>query len=273
MPLKSYKPVTPSMRFRKVVHYTDITDNKPEPSLVKPLHKTGGRNNLGRVTIRHRGGGHKRSYRIVDFKRNKDNIPARVAAIHYDPNRSANLALLFYRDGEKRYILAPNGIKVNDILMSGESVEIRVGNTMPLGNIPLGSFVHNAELKPGKGGQLARSAGSYAQLVAKEGKFAHLKLPSGEVRLVHLNCRATIGQIGNLDHENIVYGKAGAVRWLGRRSHVRGVAMNPVDHPMGGGEGKASGGHHPTSPWGWKTKGRKTRKKKKSDNYILKKRK
>jgi len=273
MSLKSYNPVTPSLRFRKIVRFNDITDEKPESSLVMSLHKTGGRNNLGRVTIRHRGGGHKRKYRIVDFKRNKDNIPAQVAAIHYDPNRSANLALLFYADGEKRYILAPNSIQLNDVLMSGENVEIRVGNAMPLSRIPLGSFVHNVELKPGKGGQLARSAGSYAQLVAKEGKFAHLKLPSGEVRLVHLNCRATIGQVGNLDHENVSYGKAGAVRWLGKRPHVRGVAMNPIDHPMGGGEGKASGGHHPTSPWGWKTKGWKTRKKKKSDDYILKRRK
>ena len=273
MALKNYKPVTPSLRFRKIVRFDEITETESEASLIRPLHKTGGRNNLGRVTIRHRGGGHKRKYRVVDFKRDKDNIPARVAAIHYDPNRSANLALLFYRDGEKRYILAPNGVKVDDVLMSGETAEIRPGNAMPLANIPLGTFVHNVELKAGKGGQLARSAGAYAQLVAKEGKFAHLKLPSGEVRLVHLTCRATIGQVGNLDHENVVYGKAGAARWLGRRPHVRGVAMNPIDHPMGGGEGKASGGHHPTSPWGWKTKGWKTRKKKKSDDYIVKRRK
>ena len=228
---------------------------------------------MGRVTSRHRGGGHKRHYRVVDFKRNKDDIETRVASIQYDPNRSAFIALLVYKDGEKRYILYPNGLKVGDMLMSGEKAEIRVGNCMPLANIPLGTSVHNIELKIGKGGQLARGAGTYAQLLAKEGNYAHLKLPSGEVRLVNQRCRATIGQVGNLDHENRVIGKAGAKRWLGVRPRVRGVAMNPIDHPMGGGEGKSSGGRHPTSPWGWKTKGMRTRGKKTSDKYIVKRRK
>lgn len=273
MPLKGYKPITPTLRFRKTLDYSEITDTEPEKSLLRPLKKSGGRNNLGRVTSRHRGGGHKRHYRIVDFKRNKDDIETRVASIQYDPNRSAFLALLVYKDGEKRYILAPNGLNVGDVLMSGEKAEIRVGNCMPLANIPLGTFVHNIELKIGKGGQLARSAGTYAQVLAKEGNYAHLKLPSGEVRLVNQRCRATIGQVGNLDHENRVIGKAGAKRWLGRRPRVRGVVMNPIDHPMGGGEGKSSGGHHPTSPWGWKTKGMRTRSKKASDKYIVKRRK
>lgn len=273
MPIKGYKPVTPNLRFRKTLDFSEITDDKPEKSLVAPMHKSGGRNNLGRITTRHRGGGHKRLYRIIDFKRNKDDVPSRVTSIQYDPNRSAFIALLTYADGEKRYILYPHGLKVGDPVMSGENVEIRVGNCMPLANIPLGTFVHNIEMKIGKGGQLARSAGSYAQILAKEGNYAHLKLPSGEVRLVNLRCRATIGQVGNLDHENRVAGKAGAKRWLGFRPRVRGVAMNPIDHPMGGGEGKSSGGRHPTSPWGWKTKGMRTRGKKPSDKYILKRRK
>ena len=273
MPIKSYKPVTPSLRFRKTLDFSEVTDSKPEKSLIKPLKKSGGRNNLGRVTSRHRGGGHKRHYRIVDFKRNKDGIGSKVSSIQYDPNRSALIALLTYVDGEKKYILYPNGVQVGDNLMSGDSVEIRAGNCMPLANIPMGTFVHNIELKIGKGGQMARSAGSYAQLLAKEGGYAHLKLPSGEVRLVNLRCRATIGQVGNLEHENRVIGKAGAKRWMGIRPRVRGVAMNPIDHPMGGGEGKSSGGRHPTSPWGWQTKGMRTRSKKKSNKYIVKRRK
>lgn len=273
MPIKSYKPVTPSLRFRKTLDFSEITDSKPEKSLIKPLKKSGGRNNFGRVTSRHRGGGHKRHYRVIDFKRNKDGIESKVTSIQYDPNRSALIALLTYKDGDKKYILYPNGLKVGDVLMSGENVEIHVGNCMPIVNIPMGTFIHNIEMKIGKGGQMARSAGSYAQLVAKEGGYAHLKLPSGEVRLVNLRCRATIGQVGNLEHENRVIGKAGAKRWMGIRPRVRGVAMNPIDHPMGGGEGKSSGGRHPTSPWGWKTKGMRTRGKKKSDKYIVKRRK
>ena len=273
MPVKSFKPITPSLRFKTVPTFEEITRSKPEKSLVVPLKKTGGRNNLGRITCRHRGGGHKRAYRIIDFKRNKLDVPAKVASIEYDPNRSAWIALLHYADGEKRYILSPVGLKVNDTVVSAESPEIKVGNTMPLKNIPLGSFIHNIELKIGKGGQMARSAGTYAQLMAKEKKYAQLKLPSGEIRLVHVECRATLGQVGNLDHENITYGKAGKTRWLGRRPKVRGVAMNPVDHPMGGGEGKASGGRHPCSPWGQLAKGKKTRPKKSSDSLIIKRRK
>jgi len=273
MPVKSFKPITPSLRFKTVSTFEEITRSKPEKSLVVPLKKTGGRNNLGRITCRHRGGGHKRAYRIIDFKRNKLDVPAKVASIEYDPNRSAWIALLHYADGEKRYILSPVGLKVNDSVVSAESPEIKVGNTMPLKNVPLGSFIHNIELKIGKGGQMARSAGTYAQLMAKEKKYAQLKLPSGEIRLVHVECRATLGQVGNLDHENITYGKAGKSRWLGRRPKVRGVAMNPVDHPMGGGEGKASGGRHPCSPWGQLAKGKKTRPKKSSDSLIIKRRK
>jgi len=273
MPLKKYKPITPTLRFRMTPTFEEITKTEPEKSLLEPIRKTGGRNNLGRITIRHRGGGHKRHYRIIDFKRDKDGIPARVDSVQYDPNRSAYIALLVYMDGEKRYILWPQGLKVGETVMSGEDAEIKIGNCLPLEKIPLGTFVHNIELKIGKGGQLARSAGTYAQILAKEGNYAHLKLPSGEVRLVHLRCRATIGQVGNLDHENVVLGKAGAKRWMGIRPHVRGVAMNPIDHPMGGGEGKSSGGRHPTSPWGWKTKGMKTRKRKPSDKYIVRRRK
>lgn len=272
MPLKAYKPKTPSLRFRMTPGFEELTDSNKEKSLLRPLKKKAGRNNHGRITMRRRGGGHKRQYRIIDFKRNKDNIPARVSSIQYDPNRSGYIALLVYNDGEKRYILYPHGLKMGDTVISGDRVEVKVGNTMQLNNIPLGTFVHNIELKIEKGGQMARSAGTYAQLMAKEGDYAHLKLPSGEVRLVNLRCRATIGQVGNIDHEKIVLGKAGASRWLGRRPHVRGVAMNPVDHPMGGGEGKSSGGRHPSSPWGLKAKGQKTRKKKQSDKYIIKKR-
>lgn len=273
MPVKHFKPKTPSLRFRTVSSFEEITKDKPEPSLIVSLKKTGGRNNRGRVTSRHRGGGHKRAYRIIDFKRDKVDIAARVASIEYDPNRSARIALLHYIDGKKRYILAPSGLKVDDKLVSSEKAEIKVGNTMLLRNIPLGSSVHNIEMKIGKGGQIARGAGAYAQLMAKEGRYAQLKMPSGEVRLVLLDCKATLGQVGNLEHENIKIGKAGKSRWLGRRPKVRGVAMNPVDHPMGGGEGKASGGRHPCSPWGQLSKGKKTRKKKSSDSLIVKRRK
>ncbi|MBN1543151.1 50S ribosomal protein L2 [candidate division KSB1 bacterium] len=273
MAVKMFKPVTPGQRFKSVSSFEEITDNQVVRSLLTPVKKTGGRNNRGRVTARRRGGGHKRLYRIIDFKRDKDGIPARVVSIQYDPNRSANIALLSYADGEKRYILAPLGVKKGDMLESGENAEIRNGNAMPLARIPLGTVVHNVELKIGRGGQMARSAGSYAQLTAKEGDYALLKLPSGEVRMVLSRCKATIGQVGNSDHENITIGKAGRSRWLGRRPKVRGVAMNPVDHPMGGGEGKSSGGRHPTTPWGKPTKGYKTRKKKPSDSKIIKRRK
>lgn len=273
MPIKSFKPTTPSLRYMTISTFEEITKEKPERSLIVTLKKTGGRNNLGRVTSRHRGGGHKRAYRIIDFKRNKLGIPARVSSIEYDPNRSARIALLVYADGEKRYILAPVGLNKNDTIISSDTAEIRVGNNLPLRNIPLGSSIHNIEMRVGKGGQIARSAGSSAQLVAKEGKYAQIKLPSGEVRLILLDCRATLGQVSNADHENITIGKAGKMRWLGRRPKVRGVAMNPVDHPMGGGEGKTSGGRHPCSPWGQLAKGKKTRRKKSSDSLIVKGRK
>ena len=273
MPIKSFKPVTPSSRFRTVSTFEEITRTTPEKSLLVPLKKRGGRNNQGRITCRHRGGGSKRFLRILDFRRDKLNIPAKVATIEYDPNRSARIALLHYADGEKRYIIAPLDLKVGNVLTAGENVEIRSGNAMPLGKIPQGTMIHNVELKRGKGAQIARGAGTYAQLVAKEGEFGHVRLPSGEVRLVRLECYATIGQVGNLDHENISYGKAGKSRWLGRRPKVRGVAKNPVDHPMGGGEGRSSGGRHPCTPWGKITKGLKTRKKKPSDKLIVKKRK
>jgi large subunit ribosomal protein L2 len=272
MPIKTFKPVTPSLRFRTVSTFEEITSTTPEKSLLVPLRKRGGRNNQGRITCRYRGGGSKRFLRIIDFKRDKLNIPARVASIEYDPNRSARIALLHYADGEKRYITAPLELKVGDTLMAGEDVEIRAGNVMPLGKIPLGTMIHNVELKRGKGAQIARGAGTFAQLVAKEGDYGHVRLPSGEVRLVRLECFATVGQVGNLEHENISYGKAGKTRWLGRRSRVRGVAKNPVDHPMGGGEGKSSGGRHPCTPWGKITKGLKTRKKKLSDKLIIKRR-
>ena len=272
MALKSFKPNTPGQRFKTVNSFAEVTESKPEKSLLEPLSKSGGRNNRGRVTSRRRGGGHKRAYRIIDFKRNKFDIPAKVASIQYDPNRSAFIALLNYVDGEKRYILAPLGLKVNDTVVSGESAEIRVGNTLPLANIPLGTTVHNVELKAGKGGQMARSAGMGVQLMAREGDYATLRMPSGEVRMVRVECCATIGQVGNLDHENIKIGKAGRSRWLGKRPKVRGVAMNPIDHPMGGGEGKSSGGRHPCTPWGKPTKGYKTRKKQASDALIVKRR-
>ncbi|MBN2414192.1 50S ribosomal protein L2 [bacterium] len=274
MPVKKFRPITPTQRFKTVSTFEEITKERPEKSLLQPLSKKAGRNNKGRITMRRRGGGHKRKYRIIDFKRDKDNIPARVAAIEYDPNRSARIALLFYADGEKRYILAPKGLTVDATVMSGDKAEFKVGNVMRLVDIPLGSEVHNIELKPGFGGQLVRGAGTAAQIMAKEGDYVQVKLPSGEVRIIRSNCRATIGQVGNPDHSLITIGKAGRSRWLGRRPKVRGVVMNPVDHPMGGGEGKTSGGRHPTTPWGKPTKGYKTRKKrKKSDAYIVKRRK
>ncbi|MFC1862326.1 50S ribosomal protein L2 [Thermodesulfobacteriota bacterium] len=273
MAIKSHKPTSEGRRFLKSSTFEEITRNKPEKSLVKALKKTGGRNSFGRVTSRHRGGGHKRLYRIIDFKRNKDGIPARVATIEYDPNRSANIALLHYKDGEKRYILAALGLQVGDIVISGPGMEIQPGNAIPLKDIPLGTQIHNVELNAGHGGQIVRSAGNYAQLMAKEGRFAQVKLPSGEVRLIPLDCKATIGQVGNTAHMGINLGKAGRSRWKGRRPHVRGVAMNPVDHPHGGGEGKSSGGRHPVTPWGVPTKGYKTRVKKTSDKLIVKRRK
>lgn len=253
--------------------FEEITTDKPEKSLLEPLRRSGGRNNRGRVTAFCRGGGHKRAYRIIDFKRDKYDIPATVRTIEYDPNRSARIALLQYADGEKRYIVAPDGLKVGDQLLSGENAEVKVGNSMPIEKIPPGTFIHNVELTRGKGAQLGRAAGTVIQLMVKEGPYAHLKLPSGEVRLVKRNCYATIGQVGNIENDTISLGKAGRSRWLGRRPSVRGVAMNPVDHPMGGGEGKSSGGRHPCSPWGLKSKGKKTRKRKLSDKLIVKRRK
>jgi large subunit ribosomal protein L2 len=273
MGIKTNKPTSPGRRFQTSSTFDEITRKEPEKSLIRPIKNSGGRNSLGRMTARHRGGGHKRKYRLIDFKRDKEGIPASVASIEYDPNRSSNIALLHYADGEKRYILAPNKLQVGDHVIAGPDAEIKVGNAIPLRNIPLGTNVHNVELNVGHGGQLARTAGSYARLMAKEGKYAQIKLPSGEVRMVLLNCKATIGQVGNLDHENISIGKAGRNRWLGKRPRVRGVAMNPVDHPHGGGEGKSSGGRHPVTPWGVPTKGLKTRKRKTSDRLILKKRK
>ncbi|MGB9886551.1 MAG: 50S ribosomal protein L2 [Moorellales bacterium] len=274
MPVKGYKPTSPGIRQMTVVDYRDLTRKEPEKRLIVPLKRHAGRNFQGRITVRHRGGGTKRFYRLIDFKRTKDAIPGRVAALEYDPNRSAHIALVNYADGEKRYILAPHGLSVGDRIESGENADIRVGNTLPLRHIPVGTIIHNIELKPGKGGQLARSAGAAAQLMAKEGDYAHVRLPSGEVRLIHLNCRATIGQVGNLDHENVVIGKAGRKRWLGIRPTVRGVVMNPVDHPHGGGEGKSPIGRHPVTPWGKPALGVKTRKKNKpSDKMIVKRRK
>ena len=272
MAIKKFKPTTPSKRYMTVDAFEDITTDQPEKSLLEPLKRTGGRNSNGRVTVRHQGGGHKRKYRVIDFKRDKDDIPAKVATIEYDPNRSARIALLNYADGEKRYIIAPRGLEVEDTVMSGPNAEIEVGNALPLGDIPVGTVIHNVEMKPGKGGQLARSAGTQAQLMAKEGKYAHIKLPSSEVRLVDIRCRATIGQVSNVDHENVVIGKAGRNRWLGKKPSVRGTAMNPHDHPHGGGEGKKPAGRHPVTPWGQSTMGKKTRKPKESDKYIVKRR-
>ena len=274
MGIKKLKPTTPGTRFRSNFTFDEVTKDKPEKSLVVKLKKSGGRNNHGRITARHIGGGHKRKYRVIDFKRNKPGVPAKVFSIEYDPNRSARIALLHYADGEKRYILAPNGLKVGDKIVSGSGSDISIGNALPLSEMPLGSYVHNVELKPGKGGQLGRSAGTALQLMAKEGDYAQLKMPSGEVRMVRVECMATFGEVGNSERENISLGKAGRTRWLGKRPHVRGVAMNPVDHPMGGGEGKSSGGGHPVSPWGQKAKGLKTRKQRKETNrFIIKRRK
>jgi large subunit ribosomal protein L2 len=274
MAIRKYKPTTPGTRFRSVSDFAEITKSEPEKSLLLPLDKSGGRNNHGRITSRRKGGGHKRQYRIIDFKRNKFGIPAKVHSVEYDPNRTCRIALLHYEDGEKRYILAPAGIKIGQKVMAGSGSEIKVGNALPLKEIPVGSFIHNVELKPGKGGQLARSAGSSIQLIAREKEMATLKLPSGEVRLVRVECMATYGVVGNSDHENISLGKAGRSRWLGVKPLSRGVAKNPVDHPMGGGEGKTSGGGHPVSPWGQAAKGLKTRKQKNPSNkYIVKRRK
>ncbi len=272
MALKNRKPSTAGMRFRVDLGREVITKQEPERSLTISLHRSVGRNNQGRVTSWQRGGGHKRKYRIIDFKRDKRNIPAIVNAIEYDPNRSANIALLFYADGEKRYIIAPEGLKIGDRVVAGEDVEIHPGNAMPLGKVPLGMAVHNIEIFPGKGGQVARSAGAGVQLMAKEGDYALLKMPSGEIRKFRVECYATLGTVGNSDHFNISLGKAGRSRWRGKRPHVRGVAMNPIDHPMGGGEGKSSGGRHPCSPWGQLSKGLKTRKKRKLSNALIVKR-
>ena len=273
MALRRTKPTSPGRRFQTYDTFEDITRSQPEKSLVRALKKTGGRNAKGRVTCRHRGGGHKRRYRVIDFKRNKMDVPAKVAAMEYDPNRSARIALLHYVDGEKRYIVAPQGLAVGDRVIASEAADIKPGNVLPLRNMPLGTQIHNIELRPGKGSQLVRSAGSYAQLMAKEGRYAQVKLPSGEVRMILIDCQATVGQVGNAEHGNISLGKAGRKRWLGRRPRVRGVAMNPVDHPMGGGEGKSSGGRHPCSPWGQPTKGFRTRKKSKvSNRYIVRRR-
>ncbi|CAN5824692.1 50S ribosomal protein L2 [soil metagenome] len=273
MPIKQFRPVTPGTRFRAISQRTEITRETPEKSLLEPLPRKSGRNHHGHVTSRRRGGGHKRQYRIIDFKRNKLGVPGRVAEIEYDPNRSANIALIHYADGEKRYIIHPRGLNVGDEIMAGSGADIKVGNALPLAEIPLGTVVHNVELRPGKGAQMARSAGSGVQIVAKEGDFVTLRLPSTEMRMVRRECIATIGQVGNVDHERQSVGKAGATRWRGRRPKVRGVAMNPIDHPHGGGEGKTSGGRHPVSPWG-KAEGVKTRQRKKGSNkYIVRGRK
>src|SRR5437762_5431991 len=272
MPIKTYRPVTSTRRFQTTLVTDDITTNQPHKPLTEPKQRTGGRRNSGDITSWHRGGGHKRKLRLIDFKRDKAGVPATVTSIEYDPNRSARIALLSYADGEKRYILQPAGLKVGDTLVSGQSVDILRGNALPLKNIPLGTQIHNVELRPGKGGQIARSAGSSVQLVAKEGEYASVKMPSGEIRKINIECLATIGQVGNVDHENISVGKAGRSRWLGKRPHVRGVAMNPVDHPLGGGEGKTSGGRHPVSPWGMPTKGYKTRNAKRTDRFIVQRR-
>ena len=273
MPVKSYKPTTPSRRHMTGSTFEEITVNKPERSLLAPMKNNAGRNNQGKITVRHQGGGHKRKYRIIDFKRNKDSIPGRVATIEYDPNRSANIALINYLDGEKRYILAPNGLKVGDTIYSGPGSDIKIGNAMPLKNIPVGTTIHNIEMKPEKGAQLVRSAGGSAQLMAKEGSYATLRMPSGEMRQVHILCRATIGQVGNLDHENINIGKAGRSRWMRIRPTVRGSVMNPNDHPHGGGEGRNPIGRNPVTPWGKPALGAKTRKKKNpNDRFIIKRR-
>ena len=269
MPVRTYNPTSPGRRFQTVQTFDEITATEPYKPLTEPLKKSGGRNNHGELTSWWRGGGHKRTYRIIDFRRDKRDIPAKVSTIEYDPNRSARIALITYADGEKRYILHPVGLKVGDTIIAGVTADILPGNALPLKNIPLGTVVHNVELRPGKGGQMARSACAAVQVVAKEGEYATLRMPSSEVRLVNMECYATVGQVGNVDHENVSIGKAGRSRWLGKRPHVRGVAMNPVDHPLGGGEGKTSGGRHPVTPWGVPTKGYKTRNRKATDAFIV----
>src|SRR6187397_3441632 len=270
MPIRKYKPTSSGRRFQTVQVFDEITTTEPYKPLTEPLKKSGGRNNRGEVTSWWRGGGHKRNYRIIDFKRDKRDIPATVSTVEYDPNRSARIALLTYADGEKRYILHPIGLTVGTTIVAGDNVDILPGNALPLKNIPLGTLVHNVELRPGRGGQIARSAGSGVQVVAKEGDYASVKMPSGEIRKINIECFATIGQVGNLDHENVSVGKAGRSRWKGIRPHVRGVAMNPVDHPHGGGEGKTSGGRNPVTPWGQPTRGYKTRRNKRTTNMIVK---
>ena len=272
MPLKTFRPTTPTNRFRTVADFSEITTDKPVKSLTEHWRDKGGRNAKGRVTMRYRGGGHKRRYRIVDFRRDKKGIPARVATIEYDPNRSARIALLHYVDGDRRYVIAPSGIQVGDTLVNANDADIRPGNAMVLGSVPLGSSIHSVELFPGRGAKVARAAGTMCQLVAKEGDYALVRMPSGEVRKFHIRCQCVIGQVGNLEHENVVIGKAGRSRWMGVRPHVRGVAKNPVDHPMGGGEGKSSGGRHPTTPWGKPTKGYKTRRNKATTKWIVRRR-
>lgn len=273
MPIRKFKPTSPAVRFMTVSDFSELSKERPLKRLTRGKSRTGGRNNRGRITSWHRGGGAKRLYRVIDFRRDKVGVPARVDRLEYDPNRSARIALLIYADGEKRYILAPHGLKAGQPVISSAEADIVVGNCLPIRNMPLGTTVHNVELKPGKGGQMVRSAGASAQLLAKEGSYAQLRLPSGEVRMVHLNCKATIGQVGNLEHENISLGKAGRSRHLGRRPIVRGVVMNPVDHPHGGGEGRTSGGRHPVTPWGVPTKGYKTRNNPRTDRYIVRRRK
>ena len=274
MGIRKFRPITPTMRHSAMPDFSELTrGNKPVKSLTERKLRTGGRDNYGHISSRYIGGGHKRRYRLIDFRRDKDGVPARVASIEYDPNRSARIALLNYFDGERRYIVAPDGLKVGELVQSGADAEMKSGICLPLKNIPLGTNIHNVELVPGRASRVARSAGSFCQLMAKDGDYAQLRLPSGEVRTFHINCRAVVGQVGNIDHENISYGKAGRRRWLGRLGKVRGVAMNPVDHPMGGGEGKSSGGRHPCSPWGKITKGLKTRKRKLSDKLIVRRRK
>ena len=272
MPVKRFRPTSAGQRFLTVLDNKDLTKKKPEKSLTEVKKKHSGRNNNGHITVRHKGGGTRRQYRVIDFKRTKDAIPAKVAAIEYDPNRSARIALLNYRDGEKRYILAPAGLKVGDLLESGPGADIKVGNALPIKNIPLGTVIHNIELRPGEGGKLVRSAGSSAQLMAKEGEYAQVRMPSGEVRRIQVVCRATIGQLGNLDHENVVIGKAGRIRHMGKRPSVRGIAMNPVDHPHGGGEARSTSGRPPTTPWGQMTMGKKTRRNKRTSKMIVRKR-
>ncbi|MGE3273475.1 MAG: 50S ribosomal protein L2 [Vicinamibacterales bacterium] len=273
MPIRKYKPTSPGRRQMTVQTFDEITTQEPYRPLTEPLKRSGGRNNTGELTSWWRGGGHKRLYRVIDFKRDKKDIPGTITTVEYDPNRSARIALVTYADGEKRYILQPAGMKVGDQVVAGDGVDILPGNCLPLRSMPLGTMVHNVELKPGKGGQLARSAGASVQVVAKEGEYVSVKLPSGEIRKILQDCVATVGQVGNLDHENVSIGKAGRSRWLGKKPHVRGVAMNPVDHPLGGGEGKTSGGRHPVTPWGVPTKGYKTRNRKPSDKFIVQRRK